>query len=97
MYAGRIVEEGPVARIFSEPRHPYTQGLLASATQLIAGGRLYELPGQPPDLAALPQGCSFRARCSSAFSRCENMPPLYPCAPGHSARCFLHDPGGVGG
>ena len=95
MYAGRIVEEGPAAEIFNQPKHPYTKGLLASAGQRIEGGRLYELPGQPPDLAALPQGCSFGARCSHRFERCGEMPQLYPTSPGHTGRCFLLDPGGV--
>jgi peptide/nickel transport system ATP-binding protein len=97
MYAGRIVEEGPTAEIFNRPKHPYTQGLLASAGQRTERGRLYELPGQPPDLAALPEGCSFRARCPHAFDRCLEMPPLYPSSPGHSGRCFLLDPGDARG
>ena len=91
MYAGRIVEEGPATEIFSAPRHPYTVGLLASAGHREKGGRLYELPGQPPDLAALPPGCSFRPRCPRAFERCVSLPPLYAVSPRHYARCFLLD------
>ncbi len=92
MYAGRIVEAGSAAEIFSAPKHPYTIGLLASAGQRRIGGRLYELPGQPPDLAALPPGCSFRPRCAQAFERCGTLPPLYLISPGHTSRCFLLDP-----
>jgi len=95
MYAGRVVEEGPVEDIFAHPQHPYTQGLLASAAQRTERGRLYELPGQPPDLAALPPGCSFRPRCARAFARCNHMPPLYATAPGRHCRCFLLDPRGA--
>jgi oligopeptide/dipeptide ABC transporter ATP-binding protein len=97
MYGGRIVEEGPADGIFNDPKHPYTQGLLASAGQHREGGRLYELPGQPPDLAALPDGCAFRPRCALAFDRCHAMPPLYPVAPGHAGRCFLLDRGNAHG
>jgi len=91
MYAGRVVEDGPVEDIFATPKHPYTQGLLASAGQATEGGRLFELPGQPPDLAALPEGCSFRPRCRYAFNRCRSMPPLFPVSPDHVCRCFLLD------
>jgi oligopeptide/dipeptide ABC transporter ATP-binding protein len=97
MYGGRIVEEGPAEAIFARPQHPYTQGLLASAGQRWEGGRLYELPGQPPDLAALPPGCAFRPRCAHAFERCATMPPLFEVAPGHTGRCFLLDREGAHG
>ncbi len=89
MYAGRIVEEGRADDIFGAPRHPYTQGLLASALQRTDGTRLYELPGTPPDLTALPPGCSFRPRCPAAFERCGTMPVLLPAGAGRRARCHL--------
>jgi oligopeptide/dipeptide ABC transporter ATP-binding protein len=93
MYAGRVVEEGPTADIFANPQHPYTQGLLASTAQKEEGERLYELPGHPPDLAALPQGCSFRPRCVHAFAKCMIMPDLLPAGAGRVARCHLLDSG----
>lgn len=89
MYAGRVVEEGPASEIFAAPRHPYTQGLLASALQRGDGGRLFEVPGSPPDLASLPLGCSFRPRCAFAFDRCATMPPLAPADALHQTRCHL--------
>ncbi len=89
MYAGRVVEEGPASAIFAAPRHPYTQGLLASALQQGDGERLYEVPGTPPDLASLPPGCSFRPRCPFAFDRCVTMPELAPAGATHQARCHL--------
>jgi oligopeptide transport system ATP-binding protein len=78
MYAGTIVEEGPVEDIFRSPRHPYTQALMACTTRLdpaadeAAGsdGRLSSIPGQPPDLRRLPMGCAFQPRCKDARARC---------------------------
>jgi oligopeptide transport system ATP-binding protein len=72
MYAGRIVEDGPVLPIFAEPQHPYTLGLLGSMPRLDEAGaqELRTIPGQPPNLQALPAGCSFRDRCGFAFERC---------------------------
>jgi oligopeptide/dipeptide ABC transporter ATP-binding protein len=66
MYAGRVVEAGPVSRIFNAPSHPYTQALLGSIPRMSdSGKRLTAIDGQPPDLAALPQGCAFGPRCPS--------------------------------
>ena len=90
MYAGRIVEMGPVREIFTSPRHPYTQALLESVPRLGAKlDRLTTIEGQPPDLARLPAGCAFAARCPKVMDRCSEAPPELTVAPGHSSRCWL--------
>lgn len=78
MYAGRMVEQGPVAQIVQQPRHPYTAGLLASSVGAEHRGRpLRAIPGAPPDLAALPSACSFAPRCDQASDVCRReRPPL---------------------
>jgi peptide/nickel transport system ATP-binding protein len=78
MYAGRIVESGPVRDILRDPGHPYTQGLLASTLRKgERGRRLAAIPGAPPDLAALPPGCAFAPRCPKAEPACGGgVPPL---------------------
>jgi len=76
MYAGQAVEYGPVRGIFDTPRHPYTQALLASIPHGVEQrGLLPTIEGQPPDLAALPPGCPFAARCSKVIERCVVEPP----------------------
>jgi len=94
MYGGRIVERGSTEEIFRDPRHPYTRALLASSEQRMQGDRLYELPGHTPDLAHLPPGCAFAARCAFAFDRCRTeLPDEFAITPGRSARCFLSEAG----
>ncbi|MGH9040505.1 MAG: dipeptide/oligopeptide/nickel ABC transporter permease/ATP-binding protein, partial [Acidimicrobiia bacterium] len=75
MYAGRIVEEGPVAEVFARPRHPYTQGLLRSVISLDTT-TLVSLPGVPPDLAHPPPGCPFAPRCPLAMATCHEVAPV---------------------
>src|SRR5215831_18446835 len=79
MYAGRVVESGPVSRIFNAPTHPYTEALLNSIPRMSdTAQRLTAIEGQPPDLAALPRGCAFAPRCVRAFERCrEQAPPQF--------------------
>jgi peptide/nickel transport system ATP-binding protein len=90
MYAGRIVEEGPVAQILADPRHPYTQGLLASTVH--GQDRTHDIaaiPGAPPDLRRLPQGCSFGPRCQHPLQACRTATPepTVP-APSRMVRCL---------
>jgi peptide/nickel transport system ATP-binding protein/oligopeptide transport system ATP-binding protein len=77
MYAGRIVEQSSSARIFAEPRHPYTVGLARSIPRLDDpfGRRLVPIPGMPPSLAKLPRGCPFRPRCAHALEVCVESYP----------------------
>jgi peptide/nickel transport system ATP-binding protein len=93
MYAGRIVEQGPVRAIFREPQHPYTRGLLASIPGGTRGGRLQAIEGSVPLLGALPSGCAFHPRCPDRFDRCPTAPPPdYVTGPEHTAKCYLHAP-----
>jgi oligopeptide transport system ATP-binding protein len=89
MYAGRIVEAGPVDAMFEAPQHPYTLGLLRSKPRLEEAGALSTIPGQPPNLQALPPGCAFNDRCPFAFERCTLRPPLVPFTPGRLKACHL--------
>ena len=76
MYAGRVVEFGPVSRIFNAPRHPYTKALLNSIPRMTDGDqRLTAIEGQPPDLVSLPPGCAFAPRCPRVFDRCRSEAP----------------------
>jgi oligopeptide transport system ATP-binding protein len=92
MYAGRIVESGPAAAIYQDPRHPYTIALLGSVPRLDRPrqARLDPVEGQPPDLTRLDGGCAFRPRCRFAVAACaRNQPALGPAgAAGHLAACF---------
>ena len=89
MYAGRIVEEGPVRDVLSAPRHPYTQGLLAASPRL-ERGKLTPIPGTVPQLTALPPGCAFEPRCAVRREECiRGIPQLRPASQNHAARCVL--------
>jgi oligopeptide/dipeptide ABC transporter ATP-binding protein len=89
MYAGRIVEEGPVAEVLRAPRHPYTEGLLRAAPRL-AREKLVPIPGTVPALDALPVGCAFTPRCPHRLAQCDAVvPELRAVNTDHRARCIL--------
>jgi oligopeptide/dipeptide ABC transporter ATP-binding protein len=93
MYAGRIVETGPVRAIFRNPGHPYTRGLLASMPGGSPGRRLRAIDGSVPLLGALPPGCAFNPRCPDRFDPCTVAPPPdFPVGSDQTAKCYLHDP-----
>jgi oligopeptide/dipeptide ABC transporter ATP-binding protein len=94
MYAGKIVESGSAADIYQRPRHPYTLGLLNSVPRLDRPrrARLDPIPGQPPDLTQLDNGCAFRPRCRFAVEKCSGaIPPLTSVGDGHHAACWVTD------
>jgi oligopeptide/dipeptide ABC transporter ATP-binding protein len=89
MYAGRIVEEGPVEEVLRAPRHPYTEGLLRAAPRL-AREKLVPIPGTVPSLDALPAGCAFGPRCPQHVAECDAaVPELRAVDKNHQARCIL--------
>jgi len=98
MYAGRIVETAPTTALFANPRHPYTEALFdalpekaaAAAADGSGSGRLYNIPGQPPDLTDPPRGCKFAARCRYVQNSClQTEPPLTDAGGDHAYRCFF--------
>jgi oligopeptide/dipeptide ABC transporter ATP-binding protein len=94
MYAGKIVEAGTVRQLFNAARHPYTRALLGSMPKLGSKQKLLAIPGQPPDLATLPPGCSFSPRCPEALPCCATDEPAEThLEPGWRARCWRADPG----
>jgi peptide/nickel transport system ATP-binding protein len=90
MYAGRIVEFGPIERVMGEPAHPYTMGLMNASPDLArAGAELTPIEGSPPSLVHPPTGCRFAPRCPFAEPACAKaMPDTIDVAPGHSAACI---------
>jgi oligopeptide/dipeptide ABC transporter ATP-binding protein len=93
MYAGQLVEDGEVASVFSEPRHPYTLGLLRAVPDFdVVRETLSSIPGSPPDLASPPQGCRFHPRCSFVREDCVAAPiPLLALGAGRNTRCLHHE------
>ncbi len=89
MFAGQVMEQGPVRRVFADPAHPYTRALLDSTPERLQLGRRRD-DGAPPDLARLPDGCLYRERCRMAEAQCHQRPPLRELA-GHAARCHFAD------
>jgi oligopeptide/dipeptide ABC transporter ATP-binding protein len=95
MYAGEIVEHAPTQELFNDPKHPYTQGLLASIPPL--GGDvsryLSAIPGMPPDPSALTTGCRFADRCDRVMDICRRTrPDLFRISPAREVRCYLYSP-----
>ncbi len=92
MYAGRVVEQGPVTTVLKRPRHPYTQGLLRTIPNDVAQDQpLFSIRGQVPSLLQPPIGCAFAPRCDRAMPECtETVPPQYGLEADHHVVCFLH-------
>ena len=91
MYAGMFVETGPADRLFAQPRHPYTLGLLQSVPRIDAGRRqeLQPIPGAPRNMLSAPAACPFAPRCRFEVEQSrEQVPPLEPIESGHSVACF---------
>jgi peptide/nickel transport system ATP-binding protein len=91
MYAGRIVEIGPVATVIGRPAHPYTEGLMGSIPPVAQRiERLRQIDGAMPRLDAMPPGCAFHPRCGHAFDRCRTEQPELLEAGATRAACWLH-------
>jgi peptide/nickel transport system ATP-binding protein len=94
MYAGKVVEEAPVADLFARPRHPYTQGLIRSIPRIDLAAthkvRLEAIAGTVPKLVDPPEGCRFAPRCRHAQPACtQSTPPLREVTPGHKVACIF--------
>ena len=93
MYAGRIVETGPVHQVINHPNHPYTAGLMASIPDMaVDRERLNQIDGAMPRLNAIPTGCAFNPRCPQVVARCRTERPELMSTSGTQAACWLHAP-----
>lgn len=90
MYAGQIVELGPAERVYVDPLHPYSKGLLGSVPRLRSDFQITSIPGTPPSLINPPKGCRFRPRCAHSMPTCEQPPPLVRLGPEEYVRCWLY-------
>lgn len=93
MYAGRVVEVGSVEKVFHEPLHPYTRGLMKSVPSILLDDdeELYKMPGEPPNLTRPPHGCRFHPRCPLVMPICGRLEPsLEEAAPGRLVNCWLY-------
>ncbi|MEX6667503.1 ABC transporter ATP-binding protein [Pseudomonas sp. W2-17] len=95
MYTGAVVEQGITAQVMVDPRHPYTQGLLSGLPEMVEPGQdLKTIPGQVPNLSALPEGCTFLDRCAFATAQCLQRPPMQviDAAADRKSACWLSAP-----
>ncbi len=92
MFAGTIIEQGPVRTVFNRPAHPYTKALILSTPKQIAQHGFGQIGGPPPDLYALPEGCAYRDRCPNAAPECASAPPKEWVGEAHMAACHFADP-----
>ncbi len=92
MYAGTIVEQGPIESLFNHPMHPYTQGLLNSVPAIGLTHELYAIPGSVPDMRVKPTGCAFASRCHAATEMCLSAAPQAKQYNAHQILCFHHQP-----
>jgi len=91
MYAGSIVEAGRTRTLLEEPKHPYTQGLMASVPKLTGEGISEGIPGRIPNYIDPPSGCRFHPRCEHRMESCaQESPPLYEIGDGHRVACYLY-------
>jgi peptide/nickel transport system ATP-binding protein len=92
MYAGKLVEVGPVEEVFSSPKHPYTKLLIGSLPSLQEKREFLGIPGLPPQLIFLPKGCAFEDRCPSAFEKCSgSIPEMINVGTRRQAACHLYE------
>ncbi|HZW02650.1 MAG TPA: ABC transporter ATP-binding protein [Anaerolineaceae bacterium] len=91
MYAGKVVEHGPVGPVFTDPKHPYTRGLMGSIPDITEEvDELETIEGLVPNIYEMPQGCRFHPRCSAATERCAQELPALVDLGGHKVRCFKY-------